>query len=68
MTVTLSSYADELYKVTYKVYNDEGDLISVVAYFTVMLEPEIEESETEEYEDEEETFEEDELLEEDSNQ
>ena len=68
MAVTLSSYADELYKVTYKVYNDEGNLISVVAYFTVMLEPEIEESETEEYEDEEDTFEEDELLEEDSNQ
>lgn len=45
MLVTVSSYVNEVYKVTYKVTNDDGKLIQVVCYFTVMLEPEMEEDE-----------------------
>ncbi len=60
MVVTVSSYVDEVYKVTYKVESDDGKLIQVVCYFTVMLEPEMEDEDTytsesyiEELEDEE---------------
>lgn len=39
LTIKLSSYAGEEYKVTYSVTNDSGQVISIVCYYTVSLEP-----------------------------